>query len=170
MGAGKTTVGRALAQFAGRNFFDLDEEIERFHGLRIRELFQLHGEAKFREIETARLRELLQEKAEGMVIALGGGTFVQAANQQLLRSCHATVVYLEASLDDLTARCQINEETSEQNLRPLAADRDAFAALYSERLKQYETADFVIHTSAKLPDAIVAEIAARLAIPGIRRP
>ena len=84
MGAGKTCVGRALAALLGWRFVDLDQEIELQQKATVREIFQGQGEARFREIETAALREMLEQVSAPTVIALGGGTFVQTGNADLL--------------------------------------------------------------------------------------
>ena len=79
MGAGKTTVGRSLANLLRWSFFDLDYEIELRQKLLVREIFQLHGESGFREIETETLRLVLQQASGPTVIALGGGDVCSAS-------------------------------------------------------------------------------------------
>src|SRR5664280_3270682 len=100
MGAGKTTVGRSLANLLHWSFFDLDYEIELRQKLLVHEIFQLRGESGFREIETATLRWVLQQVSGPTVIALGGGTFVQPANAELLRGRGARVVFLETAIEE----------------------------------------------------------------------
>ena len=124
MGAGKTSIGRALADLLHWSFVDLDQEIELQQKATVREIFQGQGEAQFRESETAALREMLERvPAPGrMVIALGGGTFVQPHNAVLLRNAGARVVFLETPLEEMLERCGIQTPSSADNLRPLAAE------------------------------------------------
>ena len=125
MGAGKTTVGRVLANALGWQFMDLDEEIENRHRQGVRDIFRLHGEAHIRQVETLALRDCLDGIPLSTVIALGGGTFIQPRNVELLRLASVHVVFLEASAEELFDRCR-NTVSPEENLRPLAADPDAF--------------------------------------------
>src|SRR5579871_2358329 len=84
MAAGKSTVGRALAGLLNWRFIDLDSEIERAEGQTIREIFARRGEAAFRRLESETLRAILAGASRAAVIALGGGTFVQPQNPELL--------------------------------------------------------------------------------------
>ena len=105
MGSGKTEVGRALAQQLHWEFVDLDHRIEE-KGRPIHEIFVAEGEAAFRSLENASLRELLQETSGHCVVALGGGTFCQRANTTLLRSARQPVVFLDAPVEEQWRRCQ----------------------------------------------------------------
>jgi shikimate kinase len=158
MGAGKTTVGRALASLLRWSFFDLDCEVELRHKLLVREIFQLRGESGFREIETATLRSVLQQASGSTVIALGGGTFVQSVNADLLRSRGAHVVFLETAIEELLQRCQAATEHSPQNPRPLAATPEAFRDLYAQRLPFYRTADLTVNATGKAVEELAQEI------------
>jgi shikimate kinase len=144
MGAGKTRVGQALAALLKWPFFDLDHEIELQEEMPVREIFRFHGEPRFREIETETLRRLLEQVPSRTVIALGGGTFVQPSNARLLRNTGARVVFLETPVELMLQRCRVAEPSSADNLRPLAADPDAFRALYDQRLAHYRTADLTV--------------------------
>ena len=162
MGAGKTSVGRALAALLGWAFFDLDHEIELHQNAPIRELFRCLGEPQFREIETEALRRMLHQVSAPAVIALGGGAFIQAGNAALLRSSGSQVVFLETPVEQMFERCRPESHASTENLRPLAADPEAFRALYAERLPQYQTADLTVSTAGKTADESAREIAASL--------
>ena len=162
MGAGKTSVGRALAALLGWTFLDLDQEIELRQKLPIREIFQLQGELRFREIEADTLRAALERASAPMVIALGGGTFVQIHNAELLRERGAHVVFIETPMKQLLKRCRVAPQSSEENLRPLAADPDAFRALYTKRLPHYRTAQITVGTRGKTIEEIAREIASGL--------
>jgi shikimate kinase len=162
MGTGKTTVGRSLATLLRWSFFDLDYEIELGQKRLVRELFQLHGEACFREIETDTLRSVLQRATEPTVIALGGGTFVQPANTELLRNRGVQVVFLETALEELQQRCQAADQYVPQNPRPLAGTPETFRALYAQRLPYYRKADLTVKTEGKTVEELAQEILSSL--------
>jgi len=167
MSAGKSTAGRALAWLLRWRFIDLDCEIECREGCSIRDIFVRQGEAAFRGIESKALQSVLEGTPGLTVIALGGGTFVQAANADLLRQYGVPVVFLELPIAQLLRRCQSVSERSEQNPRPLAEDEEAFCALYAARLPFYRQADLIVHAAEKTPEQIAVEIAQalRLSIP-----
>jgi shikimate kinase len=161
MGAGKSTVGGALADVLGWAFLDLDDEIERAGGKPIREIFRIHGEAHFREMETAALRTLLTDRSAPAVIALGGGTFIQPGNVELLKTSGARVVFLQAPVAELFQRCQQGVPPDE-SWRPLATNFNLFNALYEQRLQQYSTAELAVCTSGKSAAEVAREIASSL--------
>lgn len=102
MGAGKTTLGRALAKrLPGRQFYDLDEAVEEAYGHSVSEIFQHVGEKRFRELETAALKGLAE--IEGVIVACGGGTPCIEGNMALMNS-HGTSVWLQAPVDVLLRR------------------------------------------------------------------
>jgi len=162
MGAGKTKVGRALARLLHCSFVDLDEEIELSQKMPIREIFRVQGELRFREIETEALRRILWAISAPIVIALGGGTFIQEVNTEMLRESGAIVVFLDTPIEEMRERCRAGTPSSTENLRPLAADLNAFRALYMERLPQYRNADLAVRTAGRTAEENAAEIAARL--------
>ena len=108
MGAGKTTVGRALAKKLRWNFLDLDDVIEQRERKSVAEIFASSGEPAFRRMESAALAALLQDRQAGsdLVLALGGGAFVQQQNRDALNSAGAITVLLEAPVEELRRRCQ----------------------------------------------------------------
>ena len=162
MAAGKSTVGRTLGSLLRWSSFDLDYEIESRHQLRVREIFERHGEPHFRELETEALRTVLESASVPTVIALGGGTFVQAQNAELLRTYRAHVVFLESDVKHLLQRCLTAGARCAENPRPLARNPEAFFALYAERLPSYRKAKLTVNTESKSAEQVAREIAAIL--------
>ncbi len=148
---GKSTVGRLLGRLLGLPFYDSDDEIELRSGATVSWIFDVEGEAGFREREHQVLEELTQMK--GVIVATGGGAVLRAANRQLLRS-RGTVVLLDSSDRRIHAR------TAKDTKRPLLSGSDAaatIARLRRERLPLYrETADFTVVTD-KQPARSVAK-------------
>ncbi len=160
MGAGKTSVGRALSQRLGLRFEDLDDRIQVREGRTIAQIFQERGETEFRKAETAALRELLAElDSSSRVVALGGGTFVQPANATLIGEAKAHSVFLDAPVKELLRRCE-----QEQKERPLRQDSKQFRALYAKRRPSYLKAALRIETNGKDVDAVAAEVACSLGL------
>lgn len=120
MGAGKSSVGREVAQRTGRPFVDTDAEIEARHGP-IAELFEQRGEAEFRQLEREVVDQALAA-AEPSVIALGGGAF------QAARSDRTLPVLLDVDVDTAWER-----SSRSRSRRPLAQDEASFRKLYAER-------------------------------------
>lgn len=164
MGAGKTSVGRALAARMGWRFCDLDDVIEQREAKTIAEIFTAAGEAGFRRAESDALSELLQDpsRRHDLVVALGGGTFAQPANRAVLDAAGAVTVLLEAPLEELRRRCKVDK-----TVRPLAGDRDRFAELFELRRAAYQLATHTVNTTGKRVEDISAEIEMIL---GIRVP
>jgi len=163
MGAGKSSVGRALGERLGWTFVDLDERIERREGRTIAELFRNWGEQKFRRAERAALRELLQELQNGsaMIVALGGGAFVQKENVAGIKSVGVPTVFLDAPVAELWGRCQ-QQRSSQQVDRPLLLDAQGFRGLYEARRPGYLKASLRMETSGKDAAAVAAEVARAL--------
>jgi shikimate kinase len=168
MGAGKTTVGQALARNLGWRFCDLDRIIEKQEHKTVAEIFAELGEASFRAAESAALAELLQEGGahDHLVVALGGGTFVQPANREALMNANAITVLLEAPLHELRRRC-----ANDATVRPLAMQKARFAELFEQRQSAYSLARHRIETSGKTVDQVAQEVATILAeaIPEVRK-
>ena len=150
MGSGKSTVGNLLAKTLGWPFIDLDTLIEAGQGLSIKEIFENSGEPFFRQIEHAALTAA--SKAEPAVIALGGGTFAQTSNVELIQESGGTTIWLDCPPDILRARCQGMEH------RPLFRDEQSFTQLFMERVTYYRRADFRITTEGRKPEEVVEQI------------
>jgi shikimate kinase len=128
MGAGKSTVGRRLAEALGMRFVDLDAEIEREAGCRISEIFAREGEPAFRARESAALARTGAE--DGIVLATGGGAVLAPANREML-AARGFVVYLAVPVDLQLERLARDESRPllqspdrERRLRTLAAERN----------------------------------------------
>ncbi|MEM9667598.1 MAG: shikimate kinase [Pseudomonadota bacterium] len=140
MGAGKSTVGRRLAEVMGREFCDSDDEIEKAAGLSIADIFTLHGEAEFRRGEKRVMERLLGETPH--VLATGGGAYLDPDTRALLRK-NAITVWLNADLETLW------ERVSRRNHRPLLRQpnpRSILAQLLEERAPIYSKADLVVES------------------------
>lgn len=141
MGAGKTTIGKLLAKQLGKTFIDSDEEIQKRTGVTIAHIFDVEGEAGFRQRESAVIQDLL--KQDDIVLATGGGAVLNPKNRALLRQ-NGFVVYLKSSVHDLWQR------TRHDHTRPLLQTENPRAKLqelHDLRDPLYEeTADIAIHT------------------------
>jgi shikimate kinase len=168
MGAGKTSVGQALARRLGWNFCDLDRVIEAREQKSVAEIFAAVGEPGFRAAESAALAGLLQSSGpqNDLVVALGGGTFAQAANREALFQAGAMTVWLKAPLHELRLRC-----TNDSTVRPLAMQEARFAELFQQRQSAYSLAKRRVETSGKTVEEVAEEVAAVLAeaMPEVRK-
>lgn len=153
MGAGKTTVGKLLAQQLGKTFVDSDEEIQQRTGVTIQHIFDVEGEAGFRQRETSVILELVSRN--DIVLATGGGAVLSEQNRNALR-CNGVVVYLRSSLQDLWRR------TRHDRSRPLLRTPDPRATLktlYEQRDSLYEqVADLVIPTGKQSVQNLVEQL------------
>jgi shikimate kinase len=165
MGAGKTSVGRALGRRLNWIFEDLDDRIERREGRTIAEIFRDSGEAAFREAEHAALRQVLEEAGGGVarIIALGGGAFVQRDNAALLQAARFPVVFLDAPVEELWRRC-CEQAGAAGRERPLLKTFEQFCALWRSRRRGYLQARLKIQTGGRPVNAIAAEITERLGL------
>ena len=153
MGSGKSAVGRLLADELGWSFADLDEDIEQAQGVSIAEIFDQRGEQEFRGIERDTLRKRVREVECGkpLVMALGGGAFIDPANRKLLEERGVTI-WLDCPFQRITTRLD------GQTHRPLARDPEKFRQLFDDRQDAYSQAEHRIHADTDDPAAIVAQI------------
>ena len=153
MGAGKSSVGRILERMTGLPRFDTDELVGTRFGLTIAEIFEKHGEEKFREAETETLRELTGKSAA--VIVTGGGMVLRPENRQLLRDL-GTVILLVADEETLFARI------SRRPTRPLLRTENPRATLNEllrTRLPLYrEVAHAEVDTSSLSHEEVASRI------------
>jgi shikimate kinase len=157
-GAGKTTVGKAVANALGVEFRDTDPDIEQVAGKPISEIFIDDGEAAFRELESAAVASALS--GHDGVLALGGGAVVSEATRKLLADHF--VVFLDVGMSDAVSRVGFNRD------RPLLLEspRAVLKRLLDQRRPLYlEVADAVVDTSgrsvAEVVRAVTQEVAAR---------
>ena len=156
MGAGKSTIGRRLAKQIGWRFVDSDEEIEAAAGCRIADIFTIHGEPIFRDLEKRVITRLLSE--EPMVLATGGGAWMQEGVRAAIQE-KATSVWLRAELDILT------ERVSKRDHRPLLETGDKrtiLERLMQERYPIYEKADVIIDSGHGPHERVVERVIATL--------
>jgi len=157
MGAGKTTVGRELAQLVGYQFLDIDSEVEAVEGRTIEALFRERGEGYFREKEW----EILASTAlrHEVVVATGGGLFLAPMHRNFIRR-HGAAVWLDVSVDEAWSRCAATGG------RPLFTTPDELTALLDARRSRYELAEHRIDVNGRPVSEIAREIAERLAAAG----
>ncbi len=157
MGAGKTTIGKALASYTGKQFFDCDHEIQERTGVKIPIIFEIEGEAGFRKRESQVLQELVRKN--NIILATGGGAVLSFENRRLLKQ-NGTVVYLRASVNDLYRRTRYDKN------RPLLQTNDLrgkLVELFEQRDKLYqETAHIIIDTGKQNIRSLIKDLTKRL--------
>ncbi len=157
MGAGKTTVGKALAKRLGKSFLDSDLEIERRTGVKVQLIFEIEGESGFRTREAQTIAELTAMR--DVVLATGGGAVMNESNRACLRA-NGFVIYLRAHPRDLWLR------TRHDRSRPLLQTPDPVAKLqelYQARDPHYrEVADLIVDTGRQRVGHLVAHVLAQL--------
>jgi XRE family transcriptional regulator, aerobic/anaerobic benzoate catabolism transcriptional regulator len=156
-GAGKSTIGAALAAKLKRRFVELDREIEIAAGLTLGEIFEVHGESHYRKLEREVLARVLAD-SHPTVLATGGSIVTDDANYDLLRArCHT--VWLKASAEDHWKRV-----IAQGDARPMAKNPHAFEqlrALVAEREPAYQRADATVVTSRRSIASVVDVISSR---------
>lgn len=155
MGAGKTTIGKLLANFLDKTFLDSDREIQRRTGVSVPVIFEIEGEAGFRKRETEMLLELV--KNENIVLATGGGAVLSIGNREILKRS-GTVIYLRATVDDLWRRTQQDKN------RPLLQTPDRrrkLTELYTQRDPLYRETAHIVVESGKRSARYLAQLLAQ---------
>ena len=157
MGAGKSAIGRMVAQDLGLSFVDSDHEIERVSRMTITELFAAYGEAEFRALETRVIERLLQ--AGPRVVSTGGGAFINPNTRQRIKESGVSV-WLKADLDVLWNR------VSRREGRPLLKTADpkgTLRALMDDRYPIYAEADLTVISRDVRKEVIVKDVLATIA-------
>jgi shikimate kinase len=149
MGAGKSSVARALAKRLDWRAEDIDERIETRERRDIPSIFKQHGEPYFRAAEREALIDLLPLR--GTVVATGGGTFVDPRNRELMMR-DGLVIWLDVPL------AMVLERVPADGRRPLAADRGTLEELYNQRLAAYRLAPVRVDASRGPVDLLVDQI------------
>jgi shikimate kinase len=161
MGAGKTTLGRQLARRLDKRFVDADHELEARLGVTIPTIFEIEGEAGFRDREEAIIDELT--KMSGVVLATGGGAVLRPANRECLHAA-GNVFYLRSTPEDVFRRLRHDKG------RPLLQVDDPLKRLrdlYVQRDPLYrETAQYVIETGRPSVPTLVNMIVMQLELNG----
>ena len=145
MGAGKTTVARALGRRIGWRVEDIDTRIEARERRTVAAIFAKDGEGYFREAEKAVLHELQPER--NLIVATGGGTFVDADNRTMMLADGA-VAWLDAPLN------RIIDRVPPDGRRPLAADREQMEQLFQRRQAAYAQAHTRIDASRPVDEVV----------------
>jgi shikimate kinase len=164
MGAGKSSVGRRLADALGLPFRDGDDEIERAAGMTVPEIFELYGETPFREAERRVIARLLAGPPH--ILATGGGAFMDPTTRALMRE-NALVIWLKADVDILAKR------VARKGNRPLLQGknpRDVLAALAETRYPIYAEADITVESGDLPHAAAVNAVIAAVRAHGCDRP
>ena len=161
MGAGKTSVGRALGHRLGWPFEDLDDRIRAREGRSIEAIFRESGETEFRRAEYAALSALLAElpASPPRIVALGGGAFAQSETAALLLQTGSPIVFLDAPVEELWRRCVMQEDQ-----RPLRRDQKQFRELCEARRSFYLRAALRVDTAGEEVEAVAGKVIAGLGL------
>jgi shikimate kinase len=157
MGAGKSTIGKRVAQMLGLNFADADTEIETASRMTIPELFENYGEPEFRDLERRVIKRILRSGPR--VLATGGGAFMNEATRKAIAKAGISV-WLKAELDVLM------ERVSRKSNRPLLKTADPRATmqkLMDDRYPVYALADLTIISRDEKKDVMASEVVEALA-------
>lgn len=156
-GVGKTTIGRILADKLGKQFIDLDKQIEQRCGVDIPTIFAIEGEKKFRERETNELKSVVTSNSN-IVLSVGGGCVVQSESRQIIVNSDSYVIQLLADIATIVARV-----SKSPTKRPLLVKdgniEEKIINLYNARKEFYEMiSDYTINSSKLKPWQVVDHI------------
>jgi shikimate kinase len=147
MGAGKSTIGSILANTLGWEYYDLDKIIEEHTRKKIREIFEKHGDAYFREIEREQLKRI--STGDNLIISLGGGTISSGNNLELLKK-NGQIIYLKTSVESVYNRLLYKNDRPLLKINELDLPKEEILekinAIFRKRQPFYEQADFIIET------------------------
>lgn len=162
MGVGKSTVGQLLANRTGRAFLDTDRMLVQRFGRPIPQIFQLYGEATFRDHETSILKSI---ERDGQVISTGGGIVIRPENWLLMRAL-GTVIFLDVPLDILIDRLRASKKR-----RPLLQAEnfeERVETILSSRRTVYEQADVHVHLGDLMSEPATDLILQKLSEAGVQ--
>jgi shikimate kinase len=150
MGAGKTTIGRALADELSLTLFDTDDLIERAMKKTINAIFEEEGELAFRRYEHKVLQNV---SGQSVIVSTGGGIVTREENRQCMKK-NGIIIFLHSDLET------IRERLVQDTTRPLLTGnkKEKIDQLFEARLPYYLEADYVVNTSGKSVDTVVTEI------------
>ena len=151
MGTGKSTTGRNLSEKLDYDFYDTDKLIEKAEGRKIKDIFSEDGELFFRNLETLKLKELIN--VENAIISTGGGIILKDENRSILNNLFT--IYLKADFENIFNR--IKQDTS----RPLLLTDDPYNTakdIFKSRQSVYESFKIHVRTDNKTPHQVVEEI------------
>ena len=158
-GAGKSTLGAALAAARGVPFRELDREVERLSRMELRDIFEVQGQEGFRKWERQALQSVIETEAR-VVVAAGGGLVAEPATFDLLLA-HCLTVWVKASPEEHMGRV-----VAQGDQRPMEADRaramDDLKAILQSRERLYAQADLVLETTGRTAEESLAELIALL--------
>jgi shikimate kinase len=152
MGAGKTTIGKALAKMLHMKLVDVDEEIEISQKMTINDIFKMYGEPYFRDIETAMIKKLSHNK--NCIISTGGGAVLRDENMEALKE-NGIVFCLDANAETILERTGNNQD---RPLLKVENPKKKIEELLAYRRPFYEKAGIMIETDGKTPLQIAEEI------------
>lgn len=159
MASGKSTIGGLLAAKLGWTFVDLDDDIEAKTGEKIADIFDKQGEAEFRRLEHEALAERVKlvRESKPLILAMGGGAFVDPRNRELIE-LHGVSVWIDCPFGAIQKRIEGFSH------RPLARDPEAFRKRYDDRRHAYAKADYRVDNSTDDPKEAVRAI---MELPGL---
>lgn len=156
-GAGKSSIGKALAKELSLPFIDSDGEIEKFAGKKISEIFVDDGETHFRLLEVKKVKQLLQDFVG--VISLGGGAPINSEISQILESADYPVIFIDVSIAQAAVRIGFNKDRPLLLINP----RQQWMNLMSERRPVYEKlATDIVSSDSKKPHEVAKVIVEKI--------